>query len=121
MRPRLLVLLLLAMPAAAQNAPSSLLGPPSLPSTLPGGGALQALPPSAQQDILQRLMDAGAGRPLGSQNPTAPQPAPFSSLSLPPPAPPALEEPLSPIEQFFDNRRPQPSLQAPANPAARMP
>lgn len=113
--------LLLAMAASAQNAPSSLLGPPSLPSTLPGGGALQALPPSAQQDILQRLMDAGAGRTLGSPAPTAPQPTPFSSLGLPAVTPAAVEEPLSPIEQFFDNRRPQPAPMALASPFARQP
>jgi polysaccharide export outer membrane protein len=116
-----LVLAAFLQPSRAQNAPSSLLGPPSLPSTLPGGAPLQALPPSAQQDILQRLLDAGAGRPLGSQSPTAPQPAPFSSLGLPAPTPTATEEPLSPIEQFFDNRRPQPAALAPATPAARMP
>lgn len=114
----LLAGLLLAAPVAGQS-PSSLIGPPSLPSTLPGGGALQSLPPSAQQDILQRLMDASAGRPLGS--PAAPQPAPFSSLGLPAVTPPAVEEPLSPIEQFFDNRRPQPALMAPSNPTARLP
>lgn len=113
--------LALALPVAAQNAPASLLGPPSLPLTLPGGAPLQALPPSAQQDILQRLLDAGAGRPLGGQNPIAPQPAPLFSLPPAAPTPPAAEEPLSPIEQFFDNRRPQPAALAPANPTARIP
>lgn len=112
--------LLLAMPAAAQNNPGSLLGPPALPATLPGGGALQTLPPSAQQDILQRLMDAGAGRTLGSAMPSTPPPGAPPGFALPPVPPPAIEEPLSPIEQFFENRRPQPVLLAPGHAAGRI-
>lgn len=113
-----LALLLLAPPLAAQTMPPSLLAPPSLPSTLPGGGALQALPPSAQQDILQRLMDAGAGRPLGTQLPNLPPPA---TPGLPPAPLPVVEEALSPIEQFFDNRRPPPPLLPAPNSAGRVP
>ena len=113
-----LALLLLAPPLAAQTLPPSLLGPSSLPTTLPGGGALQALPPSAQQDILQRLMDAGAGRTLGTQLPNLPPPA---MPGLPPPPLPVVEEPLSPIEQFFDNRRPPPALLPATNSAGRVP
>ena len=114
----LLVLPLFAWPLAAQTMPPSLLGPPALPSTLPGGAALQALPPSAQQDILQRLMDAGAGRPLGNQLPPLP---PLALPGLPQAPMPMPEEPLSPIEQFFDNRRPQTGLVAAPNSAGRVP
>lgn len=113
-----LVMLLMAPPLAAQPMPPSLLGPPALPSTLPGGAALQALPPSAQQDILQRLLDAGAGRPLPSAPPTAMPGLPAPSLGAPMAVP---EEPLSPIEQFFDNRRPPPPLLAAPNSAGRVP
>ncbi|UPY36175.1 SLBB domain-containing protein [Sediminicoccus sp. KRV36] len=120
-----LIGLLACLPAQAQNPPASLLGPPSLPSTLPGGGALQSLPPSAQQDILQRLMDASAGRPLGSPMPSGPQPTPFAGPGFPTSALPiplaAPEEPLSPIEQFFDNRRPQPNPGAVPIPPGRIP
>lgn len=101
--------------ALAQNLPSNLLSPPSLPSTLPGGGALQSLPPSAQQEILQRLLDAGAGRPLGGPMPgnTAlmPQAASPPLPQLPPPSAAAPEEALSPVEQFFANRLTQPLRQ----------
>jgi len=122
-----LLVSLLLLPASllqAQNLPSSLLAPPSLPSTLPGGGALQSLPPSAQQEILQRLLDAGAGRPLGggggAMNAPLPQPfQPQQSLQLAQPLPlAALEEPLSPVEQFFENRRPPPLASAGARPPA---
>ena len=109
--------LLAPVPAPAQGAPSGLLSPPSLPSTLPGGAALQALPPGAQQDVLQRLMDAGAGRPLGTPQPVAPAPI---LVPMPMPiAPVAVPEDLSPIEQFFETRRPAPSAQP--NMAGRLP
>ncbi|TCH98085.1 polysaccharide biosynthesis/export protein [Roseococcus sp. SYP-B2431] len=109
---------MVSMPVArAQNHPSTLLAPPSLPSTLPGGAPLQSLPPSAQQEILQRLLDAGAGRPLGGPSPALP-PAPPRGANPPPPGmapppPPAAvpEEPLSPVEQFFANRLTQPLRQ----------
>jgi protein involved in polysaccharide export with SLBB domain len=103
----------LAPPAAAQQAPTppGLIGPPSLPSTLPGGGAIPNLPAGSQQEILQRLLDAGAGRPIGGPNP--PNPPPTPSWPQPPslpgapaaPAPQALpEEAFSPVEQFFAGR-----------------
>lgn len=103
-------------------AQSALVGPPSLPpnlaaplpQTLPGGGAVPGLPPAAQQEILQRLLDAGAGRTLGG----APAPqgvvpgtprAPTPPAYLPPasaqvPAPTQVEAPFSPVEQFFAGR-----------------
>jgi len=124
---RALLLLGLLLPVSllqAQNLPSSLLAPPSLPSTLPGGGALQSLPPSAQQDILQRLLDAGAGRPLGGGGLNPPLPQPFQSQQpqqqpIVQPLPQvALEEPLSPVEQFFENRRPPPPVLASGRPPA---
>jgi polysaccharide export outer membrane protein len=98
----------LALPAMGQQAPTQpgLLGPPSLPSTLPGGGAVPNLPATSQQEILQRLFDAGAGRPIGGPPPTPSWPQP---PALPAPAAPPLlqglaEEPLSPVEQFFAGR-----------------
>ncbi len=85
-----------------------------LPPTLPGGGSVPGLPPGAQQDILQRLLDAGAGRPLGGTLPGQP-PRPPAAQMPPPlpqavpqmmtgPPPAAAEAPLSPIEQFFAAR-----------------
>jgi len=97
---------------AQQGAPGPILvGPPALPSTLPGGAPIPGLPPGAQQDIAQRLLDAGAGRVPGG----ALQSAPRSIPSEPPPAPflPALaaEAPLSPLEQFFAARMTTPLRQ----------
>jgi len=110
---------LLAFPTArAQNLPSTLLAAPPLPSTLPGGAPLQSLPPSAQQEILQRLLDAGAGRPLGGATPPQPPGPPpaanpaLPGAALPSPVPaPATVDPLSPVEQFFANRLTQPLRQ----------
>ena len=106
----------LTLPLAAQTP--TLLAPPSLPSNLPGGAAAQTLPPAAQQEILQRLLDAGAGRSLGGTSPATPPAPPPGALSPPPsalPAPaafaPAPEEPFSPVEQFFANRLTQPLRQ----------
>jgi protein involved in polysaccharide export with SLBB domain len=116
--------------AAAQTAGGPMLSPPSLPSTLPGGGAIPSLPPAAQQEILQRLLEAGAGRPGGAPQAggfqqaviqpgiappgaTIPQPTPPALPFAPPAAslPPARElpqaapeAPLSPVEQFFAAR-----------------
>jgi protein involved in polysaccharide export with SLBB domain len=100
-------------PALAQQG-GGMLAPPSLPSTLPGGGALPSLPPGVQQDILQRLLDAGAGRqpgggpPLPAPLPNPPQPVPQPAWPQAQPAGPALqtapEEPLSPVESFFAPR-----------------
>ncbi|MDB5413170.1 MAG: polysaccharide biosynthesis/export protein [Rubritepida sp.] len=115
--PLMMMLLLLPFEGQAQNFPSTILSAPSLPSTLPGGGMLQSLPPSAQQDILQRLLDAGAGRPLGSASPASPQAPPPQAASPSPfvlqqqPSQPLPEEPLSPVEQFFANRLTQPLRQ----------
>ncbi|MBS7809336.1 SLBB domain-containing protein [Roseococcus sp. XZZS9] len=82
---------------------------------LPGGGAIPTLPPSAQQEILQRLLDAGAGRPLGGSPgtswplpPAAQAPLPLQAPALPAPS---IEEPLSPVERFFANRLTQPLRQ----------
>ncbi|TCZ66090.1 polysaccharide biosynthesis/export family protein [Roseicella aquatilis] len=118
-RPRLLVLvlaLLLGAPAAAQTGlPGPLLSPPALPSTLPGGLPLPGLPPSAQQDILQRILNAGAGQAPVAPAPSQLQPAP---TSLAPAAPPPLpEEPPSPAESFFAARgAAQPCQPAPCAP-----
>ncbi len=93
-------------PARAQTgAPGSgLLAPPALPGTLPGGLPLPSLPPGTQQDILQRILDAGAQRQPGPAAPFAP---PLPAVPAPlQPAPPA-EEPLSPAEAFFAGRHAQ--------------
>lgn len=101
--------------ALAQGVGGGPLMPPALPSTLPGGGAIPSLPPQAQQDILQRLLDAGAGRPPGpaALPSAAPLPAAPAPVAPPPPAPQpaaapppagAPEEPLSPVEAFFAPR-----------------
>ncbi len=104
----------LAVGAAAAQTGGGTLMPPALPSTLPGGAAVPGLPPQAQQEILQRLLEAGAGRAPGAgQIPTmAPQPAasapPPAALAAPaqptPPPPAAPEEALSPVEAFFAPR-----------------
>ncbi|WP_305672269.1 SLBB domain-containing protein [Falsiroseomonas sp.] len=115
----LLGLLAAAAPARAQfSGPGSegaALAPPSLPSLLPGGLLVPSLPDAAQQDILQRLRDAAAGRPAGG-----PLPAP-SAPAFPNPPGPALApspaggaagaqlvapaaEPLSHTEIFFAER-----------------
>jgi len=95
--------------AAAQMSPTSpLLGPPSLPPTLPQGMPLPSLPPGAQQDALQRILEAAAGRvpqappgaPVAPAATTAPLPQP-----LVPAAPPQVpEEPYSNTETFFGTR-----------------
>ncbi len=107
-----LVALLLA--AGAGRAQTSLLLPPSLPSTLPGGGALPLLPPAAQQDILQRMLNAaGAGQPMqpGGAGPATTMlpntPAPAATAQAPAPmAGPAMApaDPGSPAEAFFQAR-----------------
>ncbi len=92
--------------ALAQTAApgSGLLAPPALPGTLPGGLPLPSLPPGAQQDILQRILDAGAQRPPGQATPLAPPMPAAPAPLLPAPSP---EEPLSPAESFFASRNAQ--------------
>ncbi len=105
----------------AGGAPGTTLAPPALPSVLPGGLPLPNMPPATQQDILQRLLDAGAGRGPGALAPSLPQPQPGTPPAWtaqgsvqwrgqqPPQAPPGPapgEEPFSPVEQFFANRMP---------------
>ncbi len=103
-------------------AGSQILSPPSLPPVLPGGAPLPTLPPSAQQDILQRIIEASSGRVVGGRLPpsrgvpaVAAQPSPpppAAPLSAPPaiaaPAaaspPTAPEEPLSNLEAFYAAR-----------------
>ena len=105
----LLALTTLAQPAPAQ-APSRgdpVLAPPSLPSLLPGGGAIPGLPAAGGNEMLQRLLDAAGGR---SALPPGVSPAALPAIPLPPPAPtaPAMPaqraetgEPLSGTEAFF--------------------
>ena len=92
-----------------------------MPGTLPGGAPLPNLPAQAQQDILQRILDAASGRAGGASLAPAPQPpvpAPVAPGSVP-----ALQfsgsapvtapmEPLSNTESFFAARLPdqQPPL-----------
>jgi hypothetical protein len=98
------------LPAAGDGAA---LVPPPLPGLLPNGLPLPNLPPEAQQDILQRLRDAAAGRspPLGGPlpAPSAPAMQPQPLQPSPQPAAPALPplaaaEPLSHTEAFFAGR-----------------
>ena len=98
--------------ALAQTAPpNTYLSPPALPSTLPGGLPLPALPSAAQQDILQRMLNGGAGQVLGGGGGAAPQalPTPCAPPAGVGPAPmaqpaPLPDESLSPAEQFFAAR-----------------
>ena len=92
------------------------LGPPALPPNLPGGGALPNLPAGTQQEILQRLLDAGSGRSLGGTAPAPAMPAPPPPPAAPgpgagPTGPAPGEESLSPVEQFFAARLPSPLRQ----------
>jgi len=111
---------------APGGGPGMTLAPPALPPVLPGGLPLPNLPPGAQQEILQRLLDAGAGRGPGSLAPglpTLPQAPSGTPMGTPPgtppawaaqgygqqppqprPGPPPGEEPFSPVEQFFAAR-----------------
>ncbi|MCO6414750.1 SLBB domain-containing protein [Siccirubricoccus sp. KC 17139] len=91
---------------AQAGAPNSYLVPPSLPPSLPGGAPLPSLPMPSQQEILQRLLDAGGMRPSGPATPGF-APPPVAAQPLPPAAPLAApEEPLSPAEAFFAARDP---------------
>lgn len=104
-RPRVLLLaaalLACARPGnAVGQAPggSGLL--PSLPPTLPGGAPLPVLPAPAQQEILQRILDAAGGRA-----PAAPPAAPWGATTpAPVSATPPAAEPLSHTEAFFAER-----------------
>ncbi|WP_431271448.1 polysaccharide biosynthesis/export family protein [Dankookia sp. P2] len=100
-----LLVLQLALPARAQTgAGGGYLSPPALPSTLPGGLPLPSLPAGSQQDILQRILDAGAGRTMPAPAP-GPAPAPaYAPGPMPAPPPPAAEDPPSPAEAFFAAR-----------------
>ena len=102
-------------PAMAQAppggaTPSPLLSPPQLPSVLPGGIPVPQLPPAVQQDILQRILDAGGsqtaarGAPAGfppstPQAATPPRPNPAAPQLLPP-----MAEGLSHTEAFYAPR-----------------
>ncbi|MDN3566364.1 SLBB domain-containing protein, partial [Paeniroseomonas aquatica] len=125
----MLLWLAAAAPLQAQTGPAGgaatgggYLLPPALPGRLPGGQPLPGLPAEAQQDILQRILDAGAQRPPGPQ-PAAPAPpgwAPAAQVPLPAPTP---EEPLSPAEAFFAARAgsPDPSRAAGSSATPRPP
>lgn len=103
----------LASPALAQATPggatpSPLLSPPQLPSMLPGGIPVPALPPGVQQDILQRILDASGAGQAGAQPPgfpaSMPQIAsPARPAALPQPAPQPVEG-LSHTEVFYAAR-----------------
>ena len=106
-----LAILLCAGPAHSQRAPGNTpaLSPPALPSTLPGGMPVPQLPPVAQQEILQRILNAAGGRgPLPSAPAAPATPAvpaqPPSWSAAPPPAAVPPEEPLSQLESFFAER-----------------
>lgn len=99
------------------GAPGTTLAPPALPSVLPGGLPLPNLPPATQQEILQRLLDAGAGRGPGALAPGLSTMLPQPPAGAPPawaaqgrgqpaPGPAPGEEPFSPVEQFFAARMP---------------
>ncbi len=107
-------LALASNPARAQfSGPGSegaALAPPALPSLLPNGLPVPALPLDAQQDILERMRAATAGRsptPPQSGPQSGPLPAPsapaFAAAPALPAAPPG-GEPLSHTEAFFAER-----------------
>jgi polysaccharide biosynthesis/export protein len=108
---------LVLQPLAGQaqtGAGGGYLSAPALPSTLPGGLPLPTLPPAAQQEILQRMLNGGAGTAAPVPMVAAPQPlpAPYATPPGPGPAPAAAalpEEPLSPAEAFFAARLDQPA------------
>lgn len=112
----LLAVLTPGAPARAQfssaGSEGAALAPPSLPSLLPsmlpGGLPVPTLPPAAQQEILQRMRDASAGR-FPAPLPASPGPLPAPSAPAFPVAPaaaaaPPAGEPLSNTEAFFAER-----------------
>jgi protein involved in polysaccharide export with SLBB domain len=94
-----------AQPVGSPAPAAPALLPPSLPSTLPGGLPLPQLPGGAQQEILQRILDAAGGRapplspgPLpGPAAPTPAAPVPATLLTAP-------SDPPSHTEAFFAER-----------------
>jgi protein involved in polysaccharide export with SLBB domain len=96
----------LAQPAPGGEVPSPWLSPPSLPSVLPGGLPLPALPPAVQQDIMQRILEATGSRHAPAPVPSAPPAtlAPPPHPAQPPMAGAAFAEPLSQTEAFFAAR-----------------
>ncbi|WP_367596444.1 polysaccharide biosynthesis/export family protein, partial [Teichococcus deserti] len=107
----------LALPQVAAPPGGAMLGNPPLPLTLPGGLPLPSLPPSMQQEILQRIMEAsGNGRAPAPLMPAAPAMPPPSTAGLPgglppslphypmPAAPAPVGEPLSQAEAHFSMR-----------------
>jgi polysaccharide biosynthesis/export protein len=88
-----------SLPATAQPG-AQFLAPPSLPPSLPGGVNLPNLPPSAQREILARVLEAAMAPPSA---PTAP--AQQAAAPTPRPAPN-----LSSIEAFFAERLEQVEL-----------
>ena len=107
-----------ASPNAQTGANGPFLSAPTLPATLPGGVPLPTLPPAAQAEILQRILEgAGTGRaaapptPASLATPIPPlsPPAPAPAAAAPSPAPATPDEPFSPAEAFFAAREPAPS------------
>lgn len=101
-----------AQPALPGAAPGALLAPPPLPSTLPGGIPVPTLPGAAQQEIMQRILDAAGGRALPQAPGPVPSGAPHGVMqgAAPPwqPTPPAQaaapQDPPSHTEAFFNER-----------------
>ena len=97
--------------AAVAQAPAPagpMLAPPALPPTLPGGLPLPSLPGTAQQEIMQRILDAAGGRtpppqPPPGGTPGAPWPGPAAQPS-PPVVQLAPDDPPSHTEAFFAER-----------------
>jgi polysaccharide export outer membrane protein len=101
--PILATVALLAPPALAQSGAP--LAPPALPPTLPGGLPVPGLPATAQQEILQRILDAAGGRtPALPQGPLPAPPAPANAPVPAPAAAPSTDDPLSHTEAFFAER-----------------
>lgn len=93
------------LPAASAGQPVAPLAPPALPLTLPNGLPLPSLSAEAQQEILQRIMDAAGGRtPPTAPNPLRASPAAEPSRPAPATAEAASESPLSHTEAFFAAR-----------------
>ena len=110
-----IAMLMLVQGPASPNAQTGANGPflsaPTLPATLPGGVPLPTLPPAAQAEILQRILEgAGTGR-------AAAPPTPASLATPIPPLSPLAPAPPPPLRR--PRLRRQPNRFPPPRPSSR--